>query len=141
MVSGEHFFLKDLPFYAVVRKANARARKVRLNDREEKRQGLLRKALGDKRPASPPPAGALDKKKKKQVFNKGKEIKLSSPPKEVVIPPPTFVQGITIRTPDPSVLPSISSGSGRLEGLNESRPSVPAFVLMALLAEEATSVY
>ena len=139
MVSGEHFFLKDLPFYAVVRKANARARKVRLNDREEKRQGLLRKAPGGKRATCPPPAGAPAKKKKK-VQNKGKEIKLPTPPKEVVIPPPTFVQGITIRTPDPSVLPSISSGSGRLAGLNESRPSVPAFVLMALLAEEATSV-
>ena len=102
----------------------------------------MRKALGDKRPASPPPAGALDKKKKKQVFNKGKEIKLSSPPKEVVIPPPTFVRGITIRTPDLSVLPSVSSGSRHIAYLNGSGPSVPvpAARRLALLAEEATSV-
>ena len=86
VVSGEHFVLQDLPFYAAMRKADVRARKVRLNEREGKRQeGLLQKAPGGKHPASSPPAGAPTKKKKKLVFNKGKEIKLSTPPKEVVI--------------------------------------------------------
>ncbi|KAL6318930.1 hypothetical protein AAG906_001403 [Vitis piasezkii] len=140
VVAGEHFVLKDLSFYAAVRKADARSRKACLNKREEKRQeGLLRKAPGDKRPASSPPVGAPAKKKKK-VLNKGKEIKLPTPPKEVVIPPPTYVKGVTIRTPDPSVLPSVSSGSGRLAGLNHSGPSMPAAGRLALLAEEATSV-
>ena len=115
VVVGEHFVIKDLPLYAAVRKADAWARKARLNEREKKRQeGLLRKAPGGKRPASPSPAGAPVKKKKKQVLKKGKEIKLPTPPKEVVIPPPTFVKEIIIRTSDPSVLPSISSRSGHL---------------------------
>ena len=140
VVAGEHFVLKDLPFYAAVRKADTQSRKARLNKREEKRQeGLLRKAPGNKCPASSPPTGAPAKKKKK-VLNKGKEIKLPTPPKEVVIPPPTYVKGVTIRTPDPSVLPSISSGSKCLAGLNHSGPSMPAAGRLALLAEEATSV-
>ncbi|RVW83370.1 hypothetical protein CK203_038878 [Vitis vinifera] len=113
VVAGEHFVLKDLPFYAAVRKADTQSRKARLNKREEKRQeGLLRKAPGNKCPASSPPAGAPAKKKKK---------------------------GVTIRTPDPSVLPSVSSGSGCLAGLNHSGPSMPAAGRLALLAEEATS--
>ncbi|RVX15456.1 hypothetical protein CK203_009050 [Vitis vinifera] len=45
VVAGEHFVLKDLPFYAAMRKADARSRKARLNNREVKMQeGLLRKA-------------------------------------------------------------------------------------------------
>ena len=75
VVAREHFILKDLPFYTAVRKADARSRKARLNKREEKRQeGLLRKASGDKHPASSPPSGAPAKKKKKNklVLNKGK---------------------------------------------------------------------
>ena len=126
VVSGEHFVHKDLLFYPKASKADARARKVRPNEREEKRQeGLLRKAPGGKRPASSPPIGAPTKKKKKLVLNKGKEIKLSTPPKEVVIPPPTFVKEITIRESDHPVLPSVSSGSECLAGLNHSGPSVP----------------
>ncbi|RVW96222.1 hypothetical protein CK203_020812 [Vitis vinifera] len=98
VVAGEHFVLKDLPFYAAVRKANAQARKALLNEREERRQeGTLRKAPGDKRSAPTPPAGATQRERRR-------------------------------------------SGSGRLAGLNGSGPSVPAFVRMALLAEEATSV-
>ena len=142
MVVRDHFVLKDLPFYATVRKADARSRKARLNKREGIRQeGLLPKAPDGKRLASSPPAGATSKKKKKKlVLNKGKEIKLPTPPKEVVIPPPTFVKEITIRESDPSVLPSVSSGSGRLAGLNHSGPSVLATGRLALLAEEATLV-
>ena len=139
-VAGEHFVLKDLSFYVVVRKADARARKALLNEQEEKRQeGTLRKAPGDKRSAPTPPAGAPARKEKK-VLNKGKEIKIPTPPKEVVIPPPTFVKGIMIRTPDPSFLPSVSSGSGHIACLNGSGPSMPAARRLALLAEEATSM-
>ncbi|KAL6332072.1 hypothetical protein AAG906_020751 [Vitis piasezkii] len=59
VVPGEHFVLKDLPFYKEVRKADAQARRARLTEREERRQeGTLRKAPGDKRSASSPPAGA-----------------------------------------------------------------------------------
>ena len=37
VVTREHFVLKDFPFYATVRKVDARSRKARLNKREEKR--------------------------------------------------------------------------------------------------------
>ena len=100
----------------------------------------MRKAPGKKRSAPSLPAGAPPKKKKKLVLNKGKEIKLPTPSKEVVMPPPTFVKEITIREPELPALPSISSGSGCLAGLNHSGPSVPASGRLALLAEEATSV-
>ena len=53
---------------------------------------------------------------------------------------PTFVKEITIREPKLPALPSISSGSGRLAGLNHSGPLMPASGRLALLAEEATSV-
>ncbi|RVW60443.1 hypothetical protein CK203_105723 [Vitis vinifera] len=113
VVSGEHFVLKDLPFYKEVRKADAQARRARLTEREERRQeGTLRKAPGDKRSAPSPPAGAPVGKKK---------------------------MGIIIRSPAPSGLPSVSSSSGRLAGLNGLGPSMPAAERMALLAEEATS--
>ena len=125
VVAGEHFILKDLLFYTTVRKADAQARKALLNEREERRQeGTLRKAPGDKRSAPTPPAGAPARKEKK-VLNKGKEIKIPTPPKEVVIPPPTFVKGIIIRTPDPSFLPSVSSGSRHIACLNGSGPTMP----------------
>ena len=51
---GEHFVLKDLPFYERAHEADAKARQERLNQREEKRQeGTLRKAPGEKGPALP----------------------------------------------------------------------------------------
>ena len=58
----------------------------------------------------------------------------------MVIPPPTFVKGVTIRTPDPSVLPSVSSGSAHITCLNGSGPSMSATRRLVLLAEEATSM-
>ena len=107
----------------------------------KRQERLLRKAPGSKRAASSPPAGAPAKKKKKKLIsNKGKEIKLPTPPKEVVIPPSTYVKEITIREPDIAVLPSVSSGSGRLASLNHSGPSMSVVGHLALLAEEATSI-
>ena len=111
----------------------------------------MRKAPGDKRSAPSPRAGAPAGKKKK-VRSKGKAIKPPTPTKGVVIksPAPTKgivisspapVKGIIIRSPAPSGLPSVSSSSGRLAGLNGLGPSMPAAERMALLAEEATSVY
>ena len=140
VVAREHYILQDLPFYAAVRKADVRSRKVRFNNREVKRkEGILRKAPSGKRPASSTPAGALAKKKKK-VLNKGKEVKLPTPPKEFVIPPSTYVKEITIRESDHPVPPSISSGSERLAGLNHSGPSLSAAGRPTLLAEEATLI-
>ena len=56
VVLGEHFVLKDLPFYTEVQKADAQALKALLNEREERRQeGTLRRAPGDIRFAPFPP--------------------------------------------------------------------------------------
>ena len=70
---GEHFVLKDLPFYKRAREADTKARQERLDQREEKRQEeMLRKAPGEKGPgekgrdSSPmvrPPAAKKKKKK------------------------------------------------------------------------------
>ncbi|RVW59279.1 hypothetical protein CK203_113065 [Vitis vinifera] len=140
VVAGEHFVLKDLPFYAAVRKADARAHKALLNEREERRQeGTLRKASSDKRSAPTPLVGAPARKKKK-VPSKGKAIKLPTPPKEVVIKSLAPIKGVIIRPPSPSGLSSVSSGSGHIVCLNGSRPSMPATKRLALPAEEATSV-
>ncbi|KAL6347490.1 hypothetical protein AAG906_026012 [Vitis piasezkii] len=140
VVPGQHYILKDLPFYKEVQKADAQKRRALLDDREGRRkEGTLRKAPGKKRPAPSPPAGAPAKKKKK-VSNKGKEVKLPTPPKEVVIPPITYEKEVTIKEPENPLPPSISSGPGHLAGLNHSGPSLSAAGRLALLAEEATSI-
>ena len=100
----------------------------------------MRKAPGDKRFAPFPPVGAPAKKKKK-VPTKGKVIKPPTPTKGVVIKSPAPPKKIVISSPAPTGLPSVSSGSGHIACLNESRPSMPATERMALLAKEATSVY
>ncbi|RVX10501.1 hypothetical protein CK203_016863 [Vitis vinifera] len=56
------------------------------------------------------------------------------------MPPSTFVKEITIRELEVPPLPSVSSGSGRLAGLNHSGPSLLVAGRLALLAEEATSI-
>lgn len=118
MVAGEHFVLKDLPFYTEAHEADAQARQALLNQREERRQeGTLRRAPGDKRPAPFPPARAPAGKKKKV---------------------PT--KGIVIRSPAPSVSPASSSDSERIPGQYGSGPSVPAAERLALRAEEEASV-
>ena len=111
----------------------------------------MRKAPGDKRSVPSPPTGAPAGKKKKVPIKgktikpptptKGVVIKSPAPTKGIVVSSPTPVKGIIIRSPASSGLPSVSSGSGHLVGLNGSGPSMPAAERMALLVEEATSVY
>ena len=118
-VAGEHFVLKDLPFYTEAGEADAQAHQALLNQREEKMQeGTLRRAPGDKRPARFPPAGASAGKKKKV---------------------PT--KGIMIRSPALSLSPaSLSDSSKRIPSQNGSGPSVPATERLTLLAKEETSM-
>ena len=140
VVPGEHYILKDLPFYKQVQQADAEKRRVLLVDRERrKKEGTLRKAPGKKWSASSPPAGALAKKKKK-TFEKGKEVEIPPPPKEVVIPPLTYVKEVTIKKPENPVLVSVSSRPGHLAGLNHSGPSMSTAGRLALVVEEATSI-
>ena len=122
VVPGEHYILKDLPFYKEVQQVDAEKRRALLDDRERrKNEGTLRKAPGQKRSASSPPAGAPAKKKKK-TSNKGKEVEILPPPEEVVIPPSTYVKEVTIKEPKNPVPVSVSSGPGHLAGLNHSVP-------------------
>ena len=103
VVPREHYVLKDLPFYKEVHKADAEKRQALLDDREGRRkEGTLRKAPGKKCSTSSLLAGAPAKKKNKRkpALNKRKEIKLPTPPKEVIIPPSTYVKEIIIKEPE-----------------------------------------
>lgn len=65
VVPGEHYILKDLPFYEEAHKADATACQERLDQREEKRQERkLRRAPGEKSRASFSAAYPPVKKKK-----------------------------------------------------------------------------
>ncbi|RVW54573.1 hypothetical protein CK203_071397 [Vitis vinifera] len=74
-----------------------RKRRALLDDREGRRkEGTLRKAPSKKRSAPSLPTGtpAKKKKKKKNVSNKGKEVKLPTPPKNIApMAPPTEDMG------------------------------------------------
>ncbi|RVW33122.1 hypothetical protein CK203_111164 [Vitis vinifera] len=105
-----------------VQKAKAQKRRALLDDREgKKKEGTLRKAPGKKCCAASLPSGAPAKKNKKLTLNKGKEIKLPTPLKELVIPPITYVKEVTIREPEHPIPPSISSGLGHLAGFEPLR--------------------
>ena len=99
----------------------------------------MQKAPGKKRSVSSAPAGAPAKKKKK-TSNKGKEVKLPTPPKEFVRPPITYEKEVTIKEPENPLPPSISSGPRHVVGLNHSGPSLSAAAHLAILAEEAASI-
>ena len=77
MVHGEHFVLKDLPFYEEAHEVNAKARQEHLDQREEKRQERkLRRAPSKKGRASLSATCPLVKKKKKPS---AKAIKVLAP--------------------------------------------------------------
>ncbi|RVW52953.1 hypothetical protein CK203_072662 [Vitis vinifera] len=114
VVSGEHYVLKDLPFY--------------------------KEAPKKKRSAASLPGKAPAKKRKPVLHNKGKEVKLPTLPKEFVRSPITYEKEVTIKEPENPLPPSISSSPGHLAGLNHSGPSMSAAGRLALLAEEVTSI-
>lgn len=121
MVLGEHFVLKDLPFYTEAREADAQACQERLNQREERMQeGTLRRTPDVKRPA-PFPLAHLSAEKKKKVPTKG----------------------IVIRSPVPSASSASSSESSpsrRVPGQYESEPSFPASERLLPTVEEEPTV-
>ena len=62
---GEHYVLKNLPFYEEVHEANTKARQERLDQRDERRQeGTLRRASSEKGRISSSTACPSVKKKK-----------------------------------------------------------------------------
>ena len=134
--------MKDLPFYKEVQKADAEKRRALLDNREKrKKEGTLRKAPGKKPSAASQSGAAPAKKKKKLVLqNKGKEVKIPTPPKEFVIPPVTYEKEVTIKELENPLPPSISNGPGHVAGLNHLGPSLSAAARLAVLAEEAASI-
>ncbi|RVW63611.1 hypothetical protein CK203_057393 [Vitis vinifera] len=87
VVPGEHFVLKDLPFYKRAREADTKACQERLDQREKKRQErTLRKALGEKRrhssPTARPPATKEKKKTKKTKKTLAQVLRIVAPTPE-----------------------------------------------------------
>ena len=123
---GEHFVLKDLPFYERAHEADAKARQERLDQREEKRQeGTLRKAPGEKgrnsSPAVCPPAAK--KKKKKNTIAQALRV---------VSPTPDLSSSSSDSVPNwpdnPALEPKDTFGSPQLEtfrpGPSSSQPQL-----------------
>ena len=121
VVAGEHFVLKDLPFYVEAREVDAQARQERLSHREERRQeGTLRRAPSEKSPALRQSARPLAEKKKKVA-----------------------AKGIVIRSlvlSSSSASNSESSLPRRMLGANESGPSIPTHEHLALSVGEESEV-
>ena len=139
VVPGEHYIMKDLPFYKEVKEVDAEKRRALLDDRERrKNEGTLWKAPGQKRNAAFLLGEAPTKKRK--LVKKGKDVKITHSPKEFVPPPITYEGDVTIQEPVNPPPHSISNGPGHVAGLNHSGPSLLVAERLSLLAEEATSI-
>ncbi|KAL6319982.1 hypothetical protein AAG906_037059 [Vitis piasezkii] len=132
VVPGEHFVLKDLPFYERARKADAKARQERLDQRDERRQeGTLRKAPCEKGcyspPAAHPPARKEKKKKKKTKKTLSQVLRIAAPNLEASssssLPPEPESAGLQVADkPEEMRSPKSSLGSG----WEDPAPKVPA---------------
>ncbi|RVW71042.1 hypothetical protein CK203_057827 [Vitis vinifera] len=103
---------------------------------EEKNEGTLRKAPGQKRGAASPPKKAPAKKRK--LVKNGKGVKEPTPPKEFVLPPITHEAEVIIEEP-------VNPSSFYLKRTRTRRGAEPLEYLLAVarlanLAEEAASI-
>ncbi|RVW87216.1 hypothetical protein CK203_027039 [Vitis vinifera] len=80
------------------------------------------------------------RKKGKLVKKHGKDMKEPTPPKEFPPPQTTYEGEVMIEEPVNAAPHSISSGPGRMSGLNHSGPSLVAAARLANVAEEAASI-
>ncbi|RVW70233.1 hypothetical protein CK203_051476 [Vitis vinifera] len=80
------------------------------------------------------------RKKGKLVKKHGKDAKEPTPPKEFPPPQTTYEGEVMIEEPVNAAPHSISSGPGRMSGLNHSGPSLVAAARLANVAEEAVSI-
>lgn len=118
VVSGEHFVLKDLPFYTKAHETDSQAHQERLSHREERRQeGTLWRAPGEKRRAPSPPA-CPPVQKKKRTLTKGIVIWSLFPSSLSTSTPPTL---------DSPILASEGASNFSRHDLHDSgfKPSVP----------------
>ncbi|RVW56001.1 hypothetical protein CK203_106363 [Vitis vinifera] len=107
--------------------------------RSEKTEGTIRKAPGQKRGPDSPPKKTSGKRGK-LVKKHGKDAKEPTPPKEFPPPQTTYEGEVMIEEPVNAAPHSISSGPGRMSGLNHSGPSLVAAARLANVAEEAASI-
>ncbi|RVX18272.1 hypothetical protein CK203_006450 [Vitis vinifera] len=140
IVPGEHYTVKELPLYQEAKEADAERRRKLLEDRDQrKNEGTIRKAPGQKRgPDSPPKKTPA--KRRKLVKKHGKDVKEPTPPKEFPPPQITYEGEVMIEEPVNAAPHSISSGPGRMSGLNHSGTSLAAVARLANVAEEAASI-
>ncbi|RVW17607.1 hypothetical protein CK203_096716 [Vitis vinifera] len=139
IVPGEHYTVKELPLYQEAKEADAERRRKLLEDRDQKKtEGTIRKAPGQKR--GPDLLKENFRKKGKLVKKHGKDVKEPTPPKEFPPPQTTYEGEVMIEEPVNAAPHSISSGPGRMSGLNHSGPSLVAAARLANVAEEAASI-
>ncbi|RVX05544.1 hypothetical protein CK203_013617 [Vitis vinifera] len=140
IVPGEHYTVKELPLYQEAKEADAERRRKLLEDRDQKKtEGTIRKAPGQKRGPDSPPKKTSGKRGK-LVKKHGKDMKEPTPPKEFPPPQTTYEGEVMIEEPVNAAPHSISSGPGRMSGLNHSGPSLVAAARLANVAEEAASI-
>ncbi|RVW85156.1 hypothetical protein CK203_032891 [Vitis vinifera] len=86
------------------------------------------------------PSKKTSGKRGKLVKKHGKDAKEPTPPKEFPPPQTTYEGEVMIEEPVNAAPHSISSGPGRMSGLNHSGPSLVAAARLANVAEEAASI-
>ncbi|RVW65448.1 hypothetical protein CK203_022166 [Vitis vinifera] len=122
------------------KEADAERRRKLLEDRDQKKsEGTIRKAPGQKG-GPDPPSKKIPGKRGKLVKKHGKDVKEPTPPKEFPPPQTTYEGEVMIEEPVNAAPHSISSGPGRMSGLNHSGPSLVAAARLANVAEEAASI-
>ncbi|RVW99507.1 hypothetical protein CK203_021370 [Vitis vinifera] len=142
VVSGEHFVLKDLPFYERARKADAKARQERLDQREEKRQeGTLRKALGEKERDSPPAARPpTTKEKKKTKKTLAQVLRIAAPTLKASSSSCSFLQLVVFHQGPSSPQPDPESAGLQVvdepEEMRNTRPAPEVSTLVATRPDE-----
>ncbi|RVX00268.1 hypothetical protein CK203_026649 [Vitis vinifera] len=140
IVPGEHYTMKELPLYQEAKEADAERRRKLLENRDQrKNEGTIQKTPGQKRgPDSPPEKTPA--KRRKLVKKNGKDVKEPTPPKEFPPPQTTYEGEVMIEEPVNAAPHSISSGPGRISGLNHSGTSLAAVARLANVVEEAASI-
>ncbi|RVW72593.1 hypothetical protein CK203_050605, partial [Vitis vinifera] len=137
IVPGEHYTVKELPLYQEAKEADAESGESSWRIEIKKTEGTIRKAPGQKRGPDSPPKKTSGKRK--LVKKHGKDVKEPTPPKEFPPPQTTYEGEVMIEEPVNAAPHSISSGPGRMSGLNHS--GLPyAAARLANVAEEAASI-
>ncbi|RVW16895.1 hypothetical protein CK203_088638 [Vitis vinifera] len=134
IVPGEHYTVKELPLYQEAKEADAERRRKLLEDRDQKKLKALSGRLPD-RSGVRTPLQENFRKKGKLVKKHGKDAKEPTPPKEFPPPQTTYEGEVMIEEPVNAAPHSISSGPGRMSGLNHSGPSLVAAARLLTGAE------